>query len=303
MVMDNLYIPPQIRKKFEGVQLMPEGHLYRTIHNNVLTVHPSLGHFYEFANRHKDLDGASCKSSDNAWSGTKNFEAAFKLATEGWHDGLQKLDYRESRFSLPTELLPKYDMAYDTSGSYVDVDAYLQGTPECMVDFADMNVSSKVITIFINCSANCTVDPQDMIRMGRKIMYVIDALEMQKTRANIMIGEYTNQSKSDAITLIHAKQAGEPLNLQQLNFAIAHPSFLRRIMFAHNESHASAIRQAHGFCSGGGYGRPQSIQALLDDDDNDSFVVGVNERDDHLKLLYALAGLDYNKVSKELRKI
>ena len=53
------------------------------------------------------------------------------------------------------------------------------------------------------------------------------------------------------------------LDIDMAAFCVAHPSFLRRLIFALNEHEAVDLRRKMGFCAGGGYGKPAKLVSEL----------------------------------------
>ena len=69
-------------------------------------------------------------------------------------------------------------------------------------------------------------------------------------------------------------EPGNYLDIDTASFCLAHPSFLRRAMFAVNETEKDKIRKVAGFYSGGGYGVPSKIFSKIPPN---SFIINKGE--------------------------
>lgn len=131
-------------------------------------------------------------------------------------------------------------LVYDTGGSYVDVGRFLDGEPECMVDFQDSQVSRKFCTVILNGAENASVDAGLMLKKAALTASLVETLEHHKVRCNLMLVypvdglSYERANNKDAIAAVTIKQHKDPLHLSAFN--AMHPSYFRRAVFGFIET-------------------------------------------------------------------
>lgn len=241
----------------------------------------SLGDFYDYAiydqscpeyNNDGHFEMVS-RDNDSHFRGTKTWEDAVSLARNGWTEGLSKLNYRlENTDEVIRDIKNKFNTFNSVSGAYVDVSRYIEGEPECMVEFENA-VENSFATIYVSGSVNASVETSEIIERGKKVMEVIDALEQNNIRTKVIMifaanssrGFFGDTSVTD-IQFITIKTHRDRLDLESLNFAICHPSFFRRLLFAVKERASTRWRETMGIVDGGGYGRScDSIKPFIED--------------------------------------
>lgn len=206
---------------------------------------------------------------DEPFHGTSTFDEAVKLARYGWEKGLKDLDYYEDMADKAYASKSNdnmWDVELSTTGSYVDVGAYLQGVPECMCDFVSKRTNTFA-DIIVNPTVSCWVKPVTIMNRGREIMKLVDALEKRHIKTRVVIISVVcsdNVNEGDRwITKVTAKDYNEMLDQNRLVFALAHAAYPRRMMFALQELEKD-IRRDFG-CPYGGYGRPGNVAKLPDE--------------------------------------
>lgn len=208
---------------------------------------------------------SSHKRDREKFTGTNNFDEAVKLARYGWEDGLKKLEYYEEMADkdYASKVADNvWDVENQVTGSYVDVGAYLQGVPECMCDFVSKRTNTFA-DVLVNPTISCWVKGQTIIDRGREIMKLVDALEKRHIKTRVSLMTFVRGEDGDNkcyIVNVVCKDYCELLDQNRLIFALAHPSFPRRLMFSMMEQETD-IREDFG-CPYGGYGRPGTIKSL-----------------------------------------
>jgi hypothetical protein len=193
---------------------------------------------------------------------TASFEEATKLATEGWSEGrefigeiLSKLDDLNAR----TVTTPQ--PFNDVSGDYVDVGAYLEGVPECMIRWAETECQKRVARILFNMAASGGVSNEAIQWRGATTLALIDRLEAQGIRVELdIVFSVFSQSNPDNTTeiLVTLKESDEPLHLDRLAFHLAHPSSLRRLSYSLRETFSKLEVRLFGTHDKKKYGLPRT---------------------------------------------
>lgn len=205
----------------------------------------SLEDFYDYVDKfeHQFCDDRASHDGDFDFTGTNNFEEARKLArVSGDLESLKRINYDDDlelrRFAKGLSL-EGLDTELQCSGSYVDIDAFLQGQPECMAEFTESHIP-KFCDIIVNVSQSCGISKETIQERGVILFRLIDALEKAKIRTRIQIAwvvskSFCTEDTDMSLLRITCKDYGQLLNKEQLSFALCHASFLRRFCFCHSE--------------------------------------------------------------------
>lgn len=182
------------------------------------------------------------KSSDKEgsdWNGSKSLDEACDIGTAGWHEIRPDVDKLIN--SLENVIDSTFGMMFETkfnvTGESGDIDRYLMGDPECMVDYVDVPQTrmGRVVRILVNGTFNAGVPAQTIKQRGAMICSLVDIIN----RMGIGVEVYSEIATADSgkyhsmLTKLHDSQ--QLLDIDNLMFAIAHPSMLRRISFSNME--------------------------------------------------------------------
>lgn len=180
-------------------------------------------------------------SGSEPWHGTNTFEEAVEIARRGWPEGAAKaLELRAEVESAVRDLINARSTtySYDVAGEYVDIGRHLSGEPECFgIEVADgSSVSRPVVKIVANLAASGSVSTKSLFVRGAAIVAAIDILEALGRRVEVWVAHGSTKSRSGSgrVHETHAlvKSADQPLDVDRLGFAIAHPACLRRLCFS-----------------------------------------------------------------------
>jgi hypothetical protein len=174
-------------------------------------------------------------------SGVKVLRASRKLA----HSAVQQVNR--------TTLVSTYDVA----GSYVDMGRFIEGTPECMVDylFDTTPVINPVVKIASNVNASGGVPKSELEKRGKLVVALIKAIETSGRSTELWI-DSTNESydgKHVYRIAVQIKRPAQPLDMGAVMYAFTDPSMLRALMF--NAMHALPKALYPDYGVGHGYGK------------------------------------------------
>jgi hypothetical protein len=207
--------------------------------------------------------------------GTKTFDAAVKLAREGWSKG--RADMSKSLAALAPYVqaagqAPATQL--DVAGYAPCVPAYCAGSPANMWAPGDTYASTaRIVRICLSMSMVWST-PIDVIRnRGAAVLAAVEYLESLGLRCEIELAHCSEDSGSryadaDGKTVEHlgdrvkainecyipVKQANQSIELDRLAFMLGHASVLRRFVFRIDEQHVAA-----GPVMRGSYGMPTDI--------------------------------------------
>jgi hypothetical protein len=195
-----------------------------------------------------------------AFTGTRTFEDALSLVTNGWSEGRNKLVKGVEALALKKELAQLPAFVYDVAGARPEVPLAVAGDPCCMWDANPLqDAAAPVLRFVISSSASCRWEIDALIRWGTSILSVVDSLEANG-RCSVELSvakstiDYDDKRRLEFITKV--KNAGQHIDFDVMAFAIAHPSMLRRIGFACSER---IVEDGMEDAMGDGYGRPTTL--------------------------------------------
>lgn len=208
------------------------------------------------------------KSSDqkgmSEWAGSESLSDAIGLALNGWHEIRPSVDklFGDVESHINNVLESKFQTFHNYSGHVVDMGRYVEGDPECMLDYVDVPQAGmgKVVRILINITASSVIDPEDIKRRGVAVVALIDTLHKMGVGMELWIEDSIRGSNDGKKHATRAKihDSESMMDIDSLMFALAHPSMLRRIIFSVQEQSKTAKGQG---ANGGGYGTPTALHS------------------------------------------
>lgn len=179
------------------------------------------------------------KEERRGWAGASSYQEAVEIATRGVDLGKVKTELNKLEHSRQ-----EMDLIMNTTGSIVNMDAYLSGQPENMFEFPIVEQPTKFLNLFIDVTEHCYVGAKEMINKAVALASTVDDLENNGYRIAITIGNVISFDKSfqgesvsgttALATMIKIKDYHQSLSIGQLT-GCCHPSFLRLLLFRHFE--------------------------------------------------------------------
>lgn len=196
------------------------------------------------------------RAGGKSFSGSANWEEAVKLASEG--DPKLGTEIQRESAKIASSIfasMPKPDIAYAVSGQVIDMGKFLNGEPECCLNLeVPDSGNQRILDLVVNGTVNCGQDKEHITNRGIAIATVIKTLESLGVSIRLFITFCCHRDQGEAQTWIKFKDYGEPLKINQLAFALAHPSMARRIVFGIVETAPKSVRDTVGIRMDGGYG-------------------------------------------------
>lgn len=216
----------------------------------------SLDEFADMAEKRRNLEVRSDDYDDAMpeWRGA-TFTEALSMARLGWPGQLDTaLEIAESAIEMAEKehLTEQFTPVWDVTGSEVDVARYLGGVPENMIDFPPMATSSagRVITVCASVSISHAVRPDTIIRRGQVITALVMALGRLGHSVELWIDHSIDDGRKQARVIrnrILVKGPNDTLDPARIMYAFAHPSVLRQLAFALNESNPQPWIRRSGY--------------------------------------------------------
>lgn len=191
------------------------------------------------------------------WHGSRSFEEALSIIDKGWKEGEEMArKYAGRLFARIASQLQQPRYFYDVEGLDFDCARVIAGEPEPWIEqyHTEVEAPGQIIRVVYNISASSGVDPSVILTRGSVAAALVQLLEFAGKPVEL-IARWDTRSQWNGRFSITVKRAGQPLNMPEVAFALAHPSMLRRIMFAAMEHVDNDQVQMQMGC-GGGYGMP-----------------------------------------------
>lgn len=171
------------------------------------------------------------KSLNGSWSGTRSWEEAVTLFTQGWSPAAERINRKLHLSAARPEPTQKPRPTYDVVGAAASVPRYLQGIPTNMVRMKNTAGPIRIVTITKDISYNAGFKNEKILEEGVKVMRIIKALEEQniKCKLNVYMGSCVNNEILACKVCI--KRPEERINILKIAFPMAHTSMLRRFIF------------------------------------------------------------------------
>lgn len=169
------------------------------------------------------------KRDIDSWFGVKSYDEALELLRNGYQPTVDAMSgvFKASRNGVAKRITFQNEI----QGFAPVVPLALKGVPNCMVNMTMKPIKAKVIDVYYDMTASCSVKSSDIIKAGQALLGTIVELEKQGYRFNI----YAVQSYSDEVSCdmlaVKVKSSGQPLDLKRISFPLTHTAFFRVIGF------------------------------------------------------------------------
>lgn len=163
----------------------------------------------------------------STWFGSADMNSALKFARDGWPEGVELADHILKKLTGRNAIERR--RRYNVAGGSVNVGRLLAGDPLHMVD-RPKQPGKKVITFFAESSMSSSIETENAIIRAAIVGAMVDILEMNGFSCeviSVMLADHYSRPAYQITTAL--KEAGEPLNLNDLIFALGHPAFCRRM--------------------------------------------------------------------------
>jgi hypothetical protein len=209
---------------------------------------------YALTNPHTEAD--SNKESNWVDNGlTSSLENAGTVARDGWSDVRPEIDalINEVQEQVGERFSREARVVNSIAGGAVNIGRHLTGRPDSMIGFKRQPSTrhGRIVKIVYDYGANGSVPAADMLKRGAVVAVLVDTLSTLglsvelNGETTVKIGELGTHT-----TLVRLHDAREPMDINSLAYAIAHPSMLRRLTFSVREISKfglSAVdRNSHG---------------------------------------------------------
>lgn len=177
------------------------------------------------------------------WYGNATYQQAKQYALEGWPEGTAMVSaLTDALVDKVSSMIEKPNIQFDVEGTDFDMGLYLKGEPECWYRFVTelSEGSGRVFKLVYNISASGSVSASTIRAKGATIAALVQCMELAGNRVELWLAGATSleaygEPVIEQYTLL--KSADQPIDMDRLSFALAHPSTLRRFNFAVRETY------------------------------------------------------------------
>lgn len=223
---------------------------------SVLYDFPSINDFVDYITNAplqvRDPHSTWKSDSRTRFTGTKSLEEALELMSKGWTEGAEKIEkgLKEVLKNNSTSVSTRQRSVYDVIGGNASVPRYLQGVPTNMIRQVRQPVKEKIVDINIDVCFSGGTSKEEMINNCINQLQRVVNLENSGVRTNVYVCRMGAEDDIAELVRICVKKSTERLNVLKVAFPCAHPSMLRRLLFACDERSSELPK---GWC--GAYGK------------------------------------------------
>ena len=169
-----------------------------------------------------------------SFTGSKNFDEAKQHMINGWDKGRDAMAADIEFAKGKEDTFKRETWEYSVAGQRACIPSYCAGVPAHMVymdDQSDRN-AVPIVKIWVDVNASFGVEAESMIRKGAAIVALVDQIERSGQRVEVVAKSYTEMRRNNILDVsVMVKAADEPMDMDRLAYAVAHPSMLRRSLF------------------------------------------------------------------------
>lgn len=180
----------------------------------------------------------SSRRESTKWNGNVTLEESLDLFEFGWEDGRKKTERALKKLSIdpdfPMVSMNQPEMLQDVAGYRTDMGAYSAGDPACMNYWEDNEIeTNKIVKIVVPLSRSSKASPGAITNLGIALCALIDKIESEGKKVELLgVAKNVARNSIKPELIIRLKEPSQPLDIDLISFAIAHPAMLRRIKFA-----------------------------------------------------------------------
>lgn len=172
----------------------------------------------------------SQKEGNEDFRKTRTYEEAKNLLLHGDKELAKKIEdagVAKTRLKLKTQQTRR-QLFSAVVGVAPNVPNALAGVPTSMISVKEIRCKTKVLNIFYNIAADCTISADTIIKLSAKFVAACMLIEAQGIRLNINVGCVSKKKKQNVACSVLIKSAAQPFDVLKMVYPLAHPSMLRR---------------------------------------------------------------------------
>lgn len=213
----------------------------------------------------------SSEMNDYSFTQTDSLVDAGDLALHGWNECRPDVDTLLSDLQdrINDVMSDNYVVHHDVAGAEVNMGLFMSGEPECMMQFVSEPEArmGRVVKVLINGVTNASTPKENIIKRGVAVLALVNTLHLMGVGIELWFeSSITGTDDKTYSTTCKLHDSNQPLDIDNVMFALAHPSMLRRLVFSVQEQ--SKFQRQQRATRGGGYGScaPLALNKVMDFD-------------------------------------
>lgn len=199
----------------------------------------------------------SSQSGSESFTGSASLQDACDLAVAGWTECRPQVDVllTDLQDRINTVMSDHYMVQHDVAGADVNMGLFMSGEPECMMQFVPEPEArmGRVVKVLVNGVTNAGTHKDRIIARGVGVIALVNTLHLMGVGVELwfespIVG--TDGRTYSTVCKLH--DSAQPLDIDNVMFALAHPSMLRRLVFSVQEQ--SEYKRQQRATTGNGYG-------------------------------------------------
>lgn len=232
----------------------------KTGRNRLVVDHfDSLGDYIRHAESNPTKASSDAKGRED-WAGTSSLADAVTLALHGWDEKRPDVDklFAQLETDIASAMDEPFTTYYSHSGDSVDMGRYMSGDPECMVDYVTEPQArmGRVVRVIINGAMSCGISADDIVRRGVAVVALLDVIHKLGVGVELAVEMPVTSDNTKYSTVVKLHDSSEMLDINNMMYAVCHPSMLRRLAFSAIEQMPEDMFGSYRF----GYGTPSEMQ-------------------------------------------
>lgn len=198
--------------------------------------------------------GDSSVTGSYEFTKTRDYGEASRLALYGDKANAEKVELAIKRLQggrTGHEERAQARVKRGVVGSRPCVPAAVMGHPNAMYRRHVVRTIRPVVNVYYNTSVSCTVDADDIIEFGAKLVTALKTVERSGVRVNVYVGAFLKDSDERVATFVRVKDSDHDLDALRMAYPIVNPSLLRRHIFRFIETSKTLTQNRWKY----GYGR------------------------------------------------
>ncbi len=199
---------------------------------------------------------------DGSWALGADWSECVALASNGWPQASQQVaEISQDIITRSEASLTHPEIFMDVTGSDFDIATMLSGAPEYW-NRLEHTAEQKVIKLVFNACTSGGVRADIMKTKGAVVAALVQSLELCEVRVQVVLAF----NSDNHLVTVNLKDASQPLDIDRLTFALAHPAAFRRLGFAVLETNYDFMSKHDS-----SYGR---VMEVPDDLQGDIYIAG-----------------------------
>lgn len=212
------------------------------------------------------------EADENSWFGCRDMPTSLKQFRFGMQAAVETVDLTDAALAIPRPIENSFATFSDTSGGSVNMDAYIAGLPEDMIQHQPAKHLKKTVKLLFNVSASGGTSGKELMKRGLLVVSIIDWLERSGYRVRVdvcdtIIDGWGENDPDNPVWMLAfcAKDFAQSADISRLAYMLGSPDMLRRIFFGVEDLSTDFRRIWKGNNNYGAVCKvPQTLQADYD---------------------------------------